>query len=369
MQEPVYDKLIEALNMRGGGLPAIKCPEFYAILDELFTPEEGALASQMPMNLVSAADLAAEIGRDPGEVERLLEGMANKGLVSTDERGGVMEYNLMQMLPGIFEMQFVKGEVNDRAKRIAHLFEAYFTGMFQGVQEGGTGMQFPQFPWARVIAVEAEIPAGMEIQPYDSVSQYIENSEYISLGICYCRHLAELLGNPCDKPKDVCMGFGEGAQFLSQRGFARLVSKEEALEALDRAEKAGLVHCSSNTSEYIGFICNCCSCHCKLVQSLIKGSVIPGLGAVSSFIMAVDEEKCMGCGDCIDRCPMEILSMQDDIVVMDADRCIGCGLCVSTCPTEALRMEPRPDRPLPPRDHDSLNAALKASMGTDSPSS
>jgi len=368
MQDPVYDKLIEALNMRGGGLPAIKCPEFYAILDELFTPEEGALASQMPMNPVSAADLAAEMGRDPGEVERLLEGMANKGLVSSDERGGVMEYNLMQMLPGIFEMQFVKGEVNDRAKRIAHLFEDYFTGMFQKVQEGGTGMQFPQFPWARVIAVEAEVPAGVEIQPYDRVSQHIENAEYIGVVNCACRHNGELMGRPCDKPKEICMGLGAGAKSLAQRGFGRLLSKEEARQMLALAEEAGLVHCVSNTRGNTEFICNCCSCHCGILQSL-KEATWPSMAAVSGFIMAVDEEKCMGCGDCIDRCPMEVLSMQDDIVVMDADHCIGCGLCVSVCATEALRMEPRPDRPLPPRDHDSLNAALKASMGTDSPSS
>jgi ferredoxin len=368
MHEPVYEKLTDALNMRGG-LPSIKCPEFYAILEELFTPEEGAIACQVPMNAVSAADLAAEIGRDPGEVERLLEGMADKGLVYAIEHGGVMEYNLLPVLPGIFEVQLMKGEVSEGAKKLAHLFEDYFAVMYQGGQEGGTGMQFPQFPLGRVITVEAEIPAGMEIQPYDRVSRYIENSEYIALAICYCRHHAELLGNPCDKPKDVCMALGEGAQFLSQRGFARLVSKEEALEALDRAEKAGLVHCSSNTSENIGFLCNCCRCHCRFVQSLIKDSFMPGLAAVSGFIMAVDEEKCMGCGDCIDRCPVQVLSMQDDIVVMDADHCIGCGLCVSVCPTEALRMEPRPDPPLPPRDHDSLEAALKASIGTDSPSS
>ena len=366
MHEPVYEKLTEALNMRGGAAPAVKCPEFYALLRELFTPEEAELACQMPMKPMSAADLAAEIGRDPGEVERLLEGMANKGLVFALERGGVMEYNLLQMLPGIFEMQLMKGEVNDRAKKLAHLFEDYFTVMLEGVQKGGA---IVQFPFARVITVEAEIPAGMEIQPYDSVSRYIENSEYIAIATCYCRHHAELLGQPCDKPKDVCMALGEGAQFLSQRGFARLVSREEALEALDRAEKAGLVHCSSNTSEYIEFICNCCSCHCGIVQSLLKDAAMPGMGAVSSFIMMVDEEKCMGCGDCIDRCPVQVLSMQDDMVVMDADGCIGCGLCVSVCATEALRMKARPDRPLPPRDHDSLNAALMASVKMDSPSS
>ena len=45
MHEPVYDKLIEALNMRGGAVPAIKCPELYALLRELFTPEQAALAA------------------------------------------------------------------------------------------------------------------------------------------------------------------------------------------------------------------------------------------------------------------------------------------------------------------------------------
>jgi len=365
MHEPVYEKLTEALNMRGGGLLAIKCPEFYDILRELFTPEEAALASQMPMNPMSAADLAAELGRDPGEVERMLEDMANKGLVSSEERRGVRHYSLLQMLPGMVEMQFVKGEVNDRAKRLALLFVNYFTVMTQRVQKGGA---LVQFPWARVITVEAEIPAGVGIQPYDRVSHYIENSDYIAVFTCTCRHLGELLGTPCDKPKEVCMGFGAGAKSLAERGFGRLVSKEKARQILDLAEKAGLVHCSSNTSENIEFICNCCGCHCGVLQS-IKNAAMPSMVTTSGFITAVDEEKCMGCGDCIDRCPMEALSMQDDVVVRAAERCIGCGLCVSTCPTEALRMEPRSDRPLPPRDRESLNAALRASLKMDSPSS
>ena len=365
MHEPVYEKLTEALAMRGGAAPAVKCPEFYALVKELFTPEEAALASQMPIHPIPAADLAAGIGRDPGEVERLLEGMADKGLVFTYEPGGVRHYNLMQMLPGIFEMQFMTGEVSERAKRLAHLFEDYFTVMTQTAPQGRAVVQFP---FARVITVETEIPAGMEVQPYDRVSHYIENSGYIAVATCYCRHHGELMGRPCDKPKDVCMAFGPGAKFSVERGFARLVSKDEALEILDRAEKAGLVHCSSNTGKYIDFICNCCVCHCGIIQNL-KNAATPSRGAISGFIMMVDEEKCMGCGDCIDRCPMEILSIQDDIVVRDADRCIGCGLCVSACPTEALRMEPREQQSIPPWDRQSLNAALMASLKMDSSSS
>jgi ferredoxin len=368
MHEPVYEKLSDALSMMGGGLPAVKCPEFYALLKELFTPEEADLASKMPQGLVSAADMAKETSGDPKVAGELLESMANKGVIMSFLQHDVMHYNLLQLVPGIFEMQFLSGEVSERAKRIAQLFDDYLTGMMQTLQEGGTGIHIPQFPWARVIAVESEVPAGVEIQPYDRVSQHIENASCITVSTCYCRHKADLLGDHCDKPKDNCIGFGPRAKANADRGFSRLISKEEAHEILKRSVEAGLVHCVSNNRGNTEFICNCCICHCGILQSL-KEPNWPSMGAVSSFIMAVDEEKCMGCGDCIDRCPMDVLSMQDDIVVMDADRCIGCGLCVSVCPTEALRMEPRPDPPLPPWDQESLDAALKASAGTDSPSS
>ena len=363
MTAPVYEQLADAFRFRGGAAPVLKCREFYALLEELFTPKEAEIAIKMPLSPIPAETFAREIaGGDPEGVEKLLETMADKGLVFTYERGGVRHYSLMPLLPGVIEMQFLKGEVNDRTKKLAHLFQDYFDVMFE--LRKGMAPAVSAAPWARVITVEQEIPAGVEIYPYDKVSEYIANSDYIAVGICYCRHLGELLGRPCDKPKDVCMAFGPNARFVVERGFARLVSKKEALKILTRAEKAGLVHCSSNTSKYVDFICNCCICHCGILQS-IKGAVLPRSAATSAFIVAIDEEKCMGCGDCIDRCQMEALSMQDDIVARDVDRCIGCGLCISVCSTSALRMEPREQRPIPPQDRRELNMAMMASMPRD----
>ncbi len=360
MTAPVYEQLADAFRLRGGAAPVLKCREFYALLEELFTSEEAEIAAKMPLSPIASETFAREIaGGDPQDVEKLLETMADKGLVFTHERGGVRHYNLMALFPGIFEMQFLKGEVNDRAKKLAHLFQDYSDVML-GLSKGTTPA-IPAFPFARVITVEQEIPAGVEIYPYDKVSEYIANSDYIAVGICYCRHYGELMGRPCDKPKDVCLSFGPSAKFIAERGFGRLLSREEAIKVLDRAEKAGLVHCSSNTSRYVDFICNCCSCHCGILQS-IKSAAVPSSGATSGFIMVVDEDECMGCGDCIDRCPMEAISMQDDIVVRDADRCIGCGLCNSVCPTSALRMEPRERRLIPPQDRRELNIAMMASM-------
>lgn len=363
MTEGVYDKLADALAMRGGAVPAVKCQEFFALLKELFTPEEAELAIKMPIVPFPAEAFARDVvGGEPGAVKNLLEKMADKGVVFTVDRGDVRLYTLMPLVPGIFEMQFLSGEVSERTKRLARLFDDYFIL----VRKAATSPQVEAFgsravfPFARVIPVEEEIPTDVTIHPYDKVSQYIAKSDYIAIGVCYCRHHGELVGHPCDKPKDVCMAFGPQAKYVAERGFARLVSREEALRVLNRSEEAGLIHCSSNTSKYINFICNCCACHCGIIQSIKRG-VIP-MGAVSSFIITVDEDACSGCGTCIDRCQMEALALAGALVVRDAKRCIGCGLCISACPTGALRLELRKDAPVPPLDQRELNAAMLSSL-------
>jgi ferredoxin len=362
MTQPIYEKLVDAVNMRG--FPGIKCPELYTLMEELFTPEEAELAVRMPLNPTSAADFASDIGRSAEGVERMLETMADEGLVFSHEQGGVKRYNLLPLVPGIFEFQFTKGEVNERAKKLARLFEDYFNVTKQQREKAGPSGDAridPVISFARVITVEEEVPAGFEVYPYNLVSHYIENSEYLAASVCYCRHHGELVGNPCDKPKQNCMGLGPAAVFTARRGFGRLVSKEEALDIVKRAEEAGLVHCISNTGKYVDFICNCCTCHCGILRSL-KGSDSPSMAATSSFIASLDKGDCSDCGDCVERCPMDALTIEGDVVTLDSNRCIGCGLCVSVCPTGAIRLELRERAPVPPRDRHELNAAMISSL-------
>jgi len=54
----------------------------------------------------------------------------------------------------------------------------------------------------------------------------------------------------------------------------------------------------------------------------------------------VDPEKCEGCETCVDECPTEAISMNDDgIAEVDADECVECETCVDVCPNEAITME------------------------------
>ncbi len=166
-------------------------------------------------------------------------------------------------------------------------------------------------PW-RVLAVEEEITSDKsKILSYDMISKYISQVDHICVANWYCRMQAALRDDPCDKPMETCMAFGKMAAYSASRGISRLISKADALKILEEAEKAGLVHVTTNTSDKLHFICNCCGCHCLVLQSSKLTS--PCSNAITSgFLSKLDEEKCTECGECIERCPMEALTMEDD---------------------------------------------------------
>jgi ferredoxin len=359
MAQAVYEKLVDSLRARGGALPALACNEFYALMENMFSPAEADLANRLPLMPIPVTELSNNLKADAKQLERTLETMADKGLVYTLDRAGVRHYVLLPLLPGIFEMQFLRGDVNERAVRLAHLFDDYFHAM-EKAYSTATESSIP-FPMARVVAVEKEIPAGHTVHTYDMVTSYIEKAEFIAVGNCYCRHHGELLGKPCDKPKEVCMALGPDAKYIIERGFARQVSKQEALKVVEKAERAGLVHCSSNMSKYIQFICNCCMCHCGILQSMKKYKV-KGSAAVSSYVCSLDNDQCISCGDCVERCPMGALTQNQDELFFQESWCIGCGLCTSACTTGALSLSVRPGAPVPPADWRELNLKLLSSI-------
>jgi len=50
----------------------------------------------------------------------------------------------------------------------------------------------------------------------------------------------------------------------------------------------------------------------------------------------VDEEKCDGCGLCVEACPQDALKFVDAVVTVDLDLCKETGTCLNTCPRGAL---------------------------------
>ncbi len=53
----------------------------------------------------------------------------------------------------------------------------------------------------------------------------------------------------------------------------------------------------------------------------------------------VDPETCTACESCVDACPVEAISMKDDVAVVDEKTCTDCESCVEVCPVEAITMQ------------------------------
>lgn len=49
-------------------------------------------------------------------------------------------------------------------------------------------------------------------------------------------------------------------------------------------------------------------------------------------------QKCLLCGDCVQDCPNQALSLHDTGIIIDRNRCQLCGECVDACPPQALRL-------------------------------
>ena len=55
------------------------------------------------------------------------------------------------------------------------------------------------------------------------------------------------------------------------------------------------------------------------------------------YLIKVEREKCNGCGQCVDLCPVDVFEVKEGrSVPLDPQNCLGCGTCVAVCTTEAI---------------------------------
>ncbi|MHB8990639.1 MAG: DUF362 domain-containing protein [Chloroflexota bacterium] len=54
--------------------------------------------------------------------------------------------------------------------------------------------------------------------------------------------------------------------------------------------------------------------------------------------MRVDQDTCIGCGECLPYCPIGVISLDDGVAQADQELCVECGVCtrVYSCPTDSM---------------------------------
>jgi UDP-glucose 4-epimerase len=192
--------------------------------------------------------------------------------------------------------------------------------------------------------------------PYKVFEYFINKASNIVLRTCPCRERYECKNHSVDLG---CIFMGDDTKNMvlpESQGY--VATKEQALEHLRKAMAEGLVpllgrnvaeaeggHGVEDTGKFLSgcFCCECCCIGVKYAQYGV-GTTGTGMGGdnngtMEGMIIKVDEDKCIGCGKCIEVCPYKFRILEDGKSSVDPNRCVGCGRCLKECAQGAISFD------------------------------
>jgi ferredoxin len=310
-------------------------------------------------------ELKQSTGLPEEEIDRLATSLAGKGLIfNQPNSAGVMVYRILPLMTvGVLEYKFMgdlKGD--DKEKELAQLFEKLIAEVREQIQANYDNL-VPMFKSAppvdrtvptrttedgkpiRVISLDKKVDVPEEfVLPSQTVEEIIEKFDDIAVGHCFCRQRHKTLGDTCElnAPMLTCFTFGKSARHVVAQGFAKMVTKEEALKIMKEAEEVGLVHKAfhpgSNVSRPETSICNCCKDCCDTFNFWREGA-LPLINS-TYYLSVIDQDLCTGCGVCVERCPTDAITLNDEgVAERDEASCVGCGICARFCPEQAVSLK------------------------------
>ncbi len=167
------------------------------------------------------------------------------------------------------------------------------------IPPGGAGIGM------HVIPVEKAIDPNIESASVEHLSHWLGKYDKFCKMVCACRKAQRVRGEGVgDIEGHMCIGLGDIAEFLVETGKdAVYITREEALEIIERAERKGYVHQITNLDgpDRIVGICNCSpgSCYGLRTSQLFN---TPNMSR-SAYRAHVTTENCVACGKCVEVCP------------------------------------------------------------------
>ncbi len=327
-EDEIYRKLQLHLDKMPVGFPVAENGADIRVLKAFFTPEEANFATFLNFFPSTTKDIWRRVKRKLGmsleETTDMLEHMKKKGLLYWGEnpKTGDQLY-----LNAPFAIGFYEFALHHLDKERVEAFEAYIDTFIDEFFSTG-------IPQVRTIPIEAAITPELGVMAYDEVYKLLDRmKEPFAVATCVCTQEREILGKKCTHDlTERCMV--NSRWFIKNRN-AREITREEARALLKQAQDDGLVIQPGNYKRN-DFFCLCCGCCCGILTNVRKLDK-PAKFVATNHYSEVDPDTCVACGTCMDRCPMEAITI-DDVASINLDRCIGCGVCIPSCPEEAIHL-------------------------------
>ena len=335
----VYVKLQALLNTYGNGVGSEIHDNSFNEVMYLFKPEEAQAYLEMPMGVMFTAKQFADVsGRAEADCTTVCNDLASRGLLFRTVSNGEPQYHQLAEAHGIWEYNLGNYEKNNGEYVKIHSSQ-WGADILNQLYNARTSFYTP-VPVSREVVGDSSI--ALEYDDYEAV---IKKFDTIAVSPCQCRLSHKAVGkeDPGDHPLETCITLGEEAEYYIANGIARQIDQQEALDIVHHSVECGMVIqiCNSKKTEVI------CSCHgdcCDILGSYVTIAQSEDLKPedfnvfehLSHYNLRHDEETCLKCGKCAERCPLFAITMDEETGFPTVNgTCVRCGQCGTVCPVGA----------------------------------
>ena len=317
-------KLGTMITNRIGLKTTVDDPEYWG-LDGVLTDEMVDVALKMgvrkPKTIAQMMKLT-KMEREP--LEKLLDEMSWLGLLeynweNLDGKNPNHEkrWVLPLFVPGSAEFLNMRRSQIDEHPEVAAFFERMtmlpLEKITPMVPPGGAGIGM------HVIPVEKAIETENEAIGLEKISYWLHKYEgKYAKSMCSCRASREKLGEGCgDDVENWCIAVGDMADYVVETQRGEYITYDEVMEIFKKAEDNGFVHQITNIDgeEKIFGICNCNVNVCNALRTSQMFNT-PNMSR-SAYVAAVETEKCVACGRCVENCPAGAVKLGQKLCTKD----------------------------------------------------